>query len=166
MARKKAEKKVGVDAVRKEVVDAMRSQSPSDRERRVITLWNRWQEAKAWLKKTSLSCSDEVKLCTANLEEKMAIGLPGTGEQSTIDLAAKSKLFDIEVAWQDLEEAKAKRKDAVGGARDAVKGTFEGLAEAVVATSQIEMEYDKKEDEASTGDEENTNSDDESTEEE
>lgn len=129
-------KKVDGDAVRAEVVNAMRAQSPTEREARVVLLWKRWEEAKAYLKKVRADCTDDLKRAQANLDDAMNEGVP-VGD----DTAAKRKLYNVEVAWQDVEETKAKLKDAVGGARDGVKGAFEQLSEAVQATNQLSIEY-------------------------
>lgn len=132
-------KKIDAEGVRAEVVSAMRSQSPSEREHKIVLLWKRWEDAKAYLKSVRLECSEDLKRAKANLDDAMNTGVP-VGD----DDAAKRKLYAVEVAWQDVEETTAKLKDAVGGARDGVKGTFEQLSEAIVATNQLNIEFDAK----------------------
>lgn len=130
-------KKVSQDDVRTEVVEAMKKQSPSERERRVLKLWTDWEGAKAFLAKVRSDTRTDVEMYRANLKERMELGLDGAGD----DTAALRKLHSIEIAWQDLEEAKAKQKDATGGAKDGVKGAFERLSEAVSATRQIDLDF-------------------------
>ena len=140
MAKKK---KVDADGVRAEVVQAMKSQSPSEREQRVLLLWNRWQEAKAYLKKIRLELKDEVKRAEANLDDAMETGVP-IGD----DDAAKRKLHHVEVAWQDVSETKAKFKDGVAGANDGAKGALEALTELIAATAQLDLEFARAENDA------------------
>lgn len=134
MAKKKTREER--DKVRAEVVQALASATPSERERRIVLLWKQWEEAKAFLAQTRSEHRTQLLQAQDNLK--------GTMEQ-TIDAsdtqAALRKLHSIEVNWQDVEEIKASARDAIGGARDGVKGTFERLNEAVHGVNQIEMNF-------------------------
>jgi hypothetical protein len=132
MGKKKAEQ----EAVRAEVVAAMKAQSPSDRERRIVLLWGRWEEAKAYLAKVRSDHRIQLAQAQDNLKQTME----GTVDARD-DQAALRKLHSIEVCWQDVEEIKASARDAIGGARDGVKGTYEQLHEAVQATQQIDLDF-------------------------
>lgn len=125
-------KKKNHDAVRAEVVAAMATQG--ERERRIVMLWGRWEEAKAYL--TKVRSDHRIQLAEAQENLKGAM-------EQTIDPrddeAAKRKLVSVEANWQDVEEIKASARDAIGGARDGVKGTYEQLSEAVQATKQIDL---------------------------
>ncbi len=57
--------------------------------------------------------------------------------------ASLRKLQSIEVAWQDLEEAKAQQRDAVGGAKDGEKAAYKTLEETVLATNQLGFEFNE-----------------------
>lgn len=137
MGRRK--KIVATSDVREEVIEAMRSQSPSDRERKIVALHERYEEAKRYYKRISKETKEEYQQAEANFTAAVE-----EGHQEGDQDAAKAKLFRVEVSWQDLQEAKAKRKDAVGGARDGVKGTLAALEEAIKATQQIELDFDRK----------------------
>jgi len=140
MAKKK---KVDVNDVRAEVITAMRSQSPSEREQRIMLLWSRYQDALTFLKKTRAELSDEVKRAEANLVDAMETGV-SVGD----DEAAKRKLLHAEIAWQDVAETKAMFKDGVGGARDGVKGALEAFSELIAATAQLDLEFANRDDAA------------------
>jgi hypothetical protein len=136
------------DDVRTEVVEAMRAKNPSDREARVLLLWKAWQDAKAYLHKIRSETRTEVERLRVVLKELMEAGV-AIGDQE----ASLRKLQSIEVAWQDLEEAKAQQRDAVGGAKDGEKAAYKTLEETVLATNQLGFEFREDGMEAIGGDE-------------
>ncbi len=134
MARKKS--KETQDQVRREVVAAMANQTPSERERRIVLLWGRWEEAKAYLAKVRSDHRIQLGQAQENLRGAMEQTIDARDDE-----AARRKLVSVEACWQDVEEIKASARDAVGGARDGVKGTYEQLHEAVQATAQIDLDF-------------------------
>ena len=129
-----AKSKVKKDTIRAEVLVAMANQTPGERERRIVLLWGRWEEAKAYL--TKVRSDHRIKLgeAQAMLKDSMEATVDDRDEQ-----AIRRKLVSVEAIWQDIEETKASARDGIGGARDGVKGTYEQLAEAVLATRQLDL---------------------------
>jgi len=138
MARKKS-KAEAADVVREEVVKALRSSSPSEREHRLVVLWSRWNEAKEYLKKVRAEAKDDVEMCRVAFDEAISEGV-NVGDED----AALRKLHRAEIAYQNLEEARAKAKDGIGGAKDGVAGAFQQLSEFIAATNQLELELGTK----------------------
>jgi hypothetical protein len=103
----------------------------------MVVLWSSWQEAKAYLKKIRADMKIEVERAEGFFTDAMLTGV-AIGD----DTAALRKLHSIEVCYQDLEEAEAKAKDAIGGARDGVGGTEGAFAEFMAAQSQLDIEFD------------------------
>lgn len=126
------------DEVRAEVIEAMKNKSPSDREKRIVLLWQRWEEAKAYLAKVRSETRKSVEEARAYLKEHMESGVAVNDNEASL-----RKLASIETCWQDLEEAKAQQRDGVGGARDGVKAAYETLKEAIVATKQLGFEFNE-----------------------
>ncbi len=132
----KRKKKEEREAVRAEVVEAMKSKTPGEREKRIVLLWTRWEEAKAFLAKVRSEGAIELKRLQVHLKECMETTTAVDDEQASL-----RKLMSIEVAWQDLEEHKALTRDGTGGARDGLKSAYETLKESVLATNQLGFEF-------------------------
>jgi len=136
MAKKKT--KVDAKAARAEVVQAFRSQSPTDRERRMVLQWASWQEARAYLKKIRADMKIEIERAESFFTDAISTGV-AIGDED----AALRKLHAVEVCYQDLEEAQAKAKDAIAGARDGVGATEAAFAESMEAQSQLDLEFNR-----------------------
>jgi len=156
---KKARKKKDHDAVHGEVVEAMKAVEPTEREARIVALWTAWENAKAYFAKTRSETRIALESARASLKDVMTRGLK-VGD----DAATKKKLHDIEVAWQDLEDAKGAQSLECGNAKKGVKSAFERLNEAVSATNQMGLDFqastDAEDDEADANDDGDDESDD------
>jgi hypothetical protein len=150
-AKKPRKTKTTHDDVRGEVVEAMKAVEPTEREQRIVALWTTWENAKAYLAKARSETRIALESARASLKDVMTRGL-AIGD----DAAVKKKLFDIEVAWQDFEEAKGRQSEETGSAKSGVKAAFERLNEAVSATNQMGLNFqaaqDAEDDEADESD--------------
>jgi hypothetical protein len=96
------------------------------------------QDAKVEAKDARKEAKDTVDAATAHLKGQVEQGVPqGTPAETANAVAVK--LQNIELAWQNFEEAKAGAKELRKAARDGVNAARQHLAQAVKDSKQLQL---------------------------
>lgn len=100
--------------------------------KRILHAFETWRSEKEVAKEENKRCSDNVKRCQELLAEAMTQG------HSTPE-GQVAKLGTIELAWQELDEAKAEQKDVRGAWKDAIDASETKIRDLIEEGNQLRL---------------------------
>lgn len=123
-----------MDAVLNEVEQAQATTTPSEREKRIVTCFQKWEAARKVLVDERKKANEKVQAANANLRAAVEQGV------AQGDVAAQlNKLSAISIAWQDLGEARSEKTELIKSAREVVSNAESKLREAVEQSAQLSL---------------------------
>ena len=123
-----------VDEAVAEAQGAVVGGSPTERETRIVTLFERWDASKKVQKETKAKAKESVTAATSGVRVIVEQAVPATDIQGRL-----TKLSQVEVAWQWLDEVKAQAIEERKHAADVVANAERRLREAVENSKQMSM---------------------------
>lgn len=120
------------DAVADEVSAAQSAQTPTERERRICHLFSAWEASVSAQREERKRRNEDVAAAQAGLRTAVEEGV-----SSSDDTARLRKLTSVEVAWQELDEKKAERVEALKQLKQLVEQSHSRLREAVEKSGQL-----------------------------
>ena len=118
-------------------VAASEAGQATERERIIASRWSAWQALREQLKKVRAEMKEKLEARKAEL--RAAIEQPLSPGDTA---GAVQKLRLVERAWQDLEEAKAEKAEAIKLAKDDVADAERRLREAIESVNQMMLPLD------------------------
>jgi hypothetical protein len=129
---KKAKSKA--DEVADEVLAAQTAETPTAREKRICHLFASWEASVKALAEERKRRGEDVAAAQAGLRAVIEEGV-AAGD----DVGRLRKLSAVEVAWQNLDERKAERVEALKIAKLLVEQSDKRLREAIENSNQLAL---------------------------
>lgn len=122
------------DAVVDEVLAAQSAQTPTERERRICHLFAAWEASVSAQREERKRRNEDVAAAQAGLRTAVEEGVSAND-----DVARLRKLTAVEVAWQELDEKKAERVEALKALKQLVEQSHSRLRDAVENSKQMTL---------------------------
>lgn len=140
MSKKKSENPMAEDDLTKEVLDHVKNGTESTDEekqeqaRALLRAFEQWETIKNFSARERKRCNENVKAKAEDLKTALE-------ETTTNKTEQLSKLGRAEIAWQDLEEAKAEQKDIRNSTRDNIKDAEQKIRDLLEEQKQLGLEF-------------------------